>query len=60
MLSQENIATAAACSRILDADYAVEVSAMTKNQILQQASLSVLSQANQQSGNVLKLLSGSR
>ncbi|RJL54156.1 flagellin N-terminal helical domain-containing protein [Pectobacterium carotovorum] len=58
VLSQEKVATAAARSRILDADYALEVSAMTKSQILQQASLSVLSQANQQSGNVLKLLQG--
>ncbi|WP_258034592.1 flagellin, partial [Pectobacterium odoriferum] len=56
VLSQEKVATAAARSRILDADYAIEVSTMTKSQILQQASLSVLSQANQQSGNVLKLL----
>ncbi|BES86451.1 flagellin [Pectobacterium araliae] len=58
VLSQEKVATAAARSRILDANYAIEVSAMTKNQILQQVSLSVLSQANQQSGNVLKLLQG--
>ncbi|KFX07982.1 flagellin [Pectobacterium betavasculorum] len=58
VLSQEKIATAAARSRILDADYAIEVSAMTKAQILQQASMAVLSQANQQSGNVLKLLQG--
>ncbi|GKW26532.1 flagellin [Pectobacterium carotovorum subsp. carotovorum] len=58
VLSQETIATATARSRILDADYAIEVSVMTKSQILQQASLSVLSQANQQSGNVLKLLQG--
>ncbi|MCA6974466.1 flagellin, partial [Pectobacterium carotovorum] len=58
VLSQEKIAIAAARSRILDADYAIEVSAMTKSQILQQASMAVLSQANQQSGNVLKLLQG--
>lgn len=58
VLSQEKVAISAARSRILDADYAIEVSAMTKSQILQQASLSVLSQANQQSGNVLKLLQG--
>ncbi|MFJ5504759.1 flagellin [Pectobacterium carotovorum] len=58
VLSQEKVTTAAARSRILDADYAIEVSAMTKSQILQQAFLSVLSQANQQSGNVLKLLQG--
>nr|WP_240348904.1 flagellin [Pectobacterium aquaticum] len=56
VLSQEKVATAAARSRILDADYALEISAMTKAQILQQASMAILSQANQQSGNVLKLL----
>ncbi|MBN3189526.1 flagellin [Pectobacterium brasiliense] len=58
VLSQEKVATATARSHILDADYALEVSAMTKAQILQQASMAVLSQANQQSGNVLKLLQG--
>lgn len=58
VLSQETIATSAARSRILDADYALEVSAMTKAQILQQASISMLSQANQQSDIVLSLLRG--
>ncbi|MEH2920960.1 flagellin [Samsonia erythrinae] len=58
VLSQETVATATARSRILDADYAIEVSAMTKALILQQASLSVLSQANQQPENILKLLQG--
>jgi len=43
-------------SRIMDADYAVEVSSMTKAQILQQASTSVLAQANQIPQNVLSLL----
>lgn len=43
-------------SRIQDADYAKEVSAMTKNQILQQAGTSVLSQANQVPQTVLSLL----
>src|SRR5690625_6217238 len=37
----------AARSRIEDADYAVEVSNMTRAQILQQAGTSVLAQANQ-------------
>ena len=58
VLSQETIATSAARSRILDADYALEVSAMMKAQILQQASISMLSQANQQSDIVLSLLRG--
>ncbi|SDP35632.1 flagellin [Ralstonia sp. 25mfcol4.1] len=43
-------------SRIEDADYATEVSNMTRAQILQQAGTSVLSQANQTTQNVLSLL----
>ena len=46
----------AAKSRIEDADYAVEVANMTRAQILQQAGTSVLSQANQSTQSVLKLL----
>ncbi len=46
----------AARSRIEDADYSVEVSEMTRNQILQQAGTAVLSQANQIPQNVLALL----
>ncbi|MOA37337.1 Flagellin [compost metagenome] len=47
---------ASARSRIQDADYAVEVSNMTRAQILQQAGTSVLSQANQVPQGVLSLL----
>lgn len=43
-------------SRIEDADYAVEVSNMTRAQILQQAGTSVLAQANQTTQGVLSLL----
>ncbi|GAB2909400.1 FliC/FljB family flagellin [Paralcaligenes ginsengisoli] len=43
-------------SRIQDADYAVEVSNMTRAQILQQAGTSVLAQANQVPQSVLSLL----
>ena len=43
-------------SRIQDANYAVEVSAMTQAQILQQAGTSVLAQANSRSQSVLSLL----
>uniref|UniRef100_UPI0024BEF129 flagellin n=1 Tax=Proteus faecis TaxID=2050967 RepID=UPI0024BEF129 len=43
-------------SRIEDADYATEVSNMSKGQILQQAGTSVLAQANQIPQNVLSLL----
>lgn len=46
----------AARSRIQDADYATEVSNMTKAQILQQAGTSVLAQANQVPQTVLSLL----
>jgi len=43
-------------SRIEDADYALEVSNMTRAQILQQAGTSVLAQANQVPQTVLSLL----
>ena len=46
----------AARSRIMDADFAAETAALTKAQILQQAGISVLSQANAQPQNVLALL----
>ena len=46
----------AARSRIEDADYAVEVSNMTRAGILQQAGTSVLAQANQVPQSVLSLL----
>ncbi|MGQ7244750.1 flagellin N-terminal helical domain-containing protein [Salinicola sp. V024] len=57
----DNISTtstnlSAARSRIEDADYAVEVSNMTRANILQQAGTSVLSQANQTPQSVLSLL----
>lgn len=48
----------AARSRILDADIAQETSNMTKNNILQQAGVSVLSQANQTPQLALSLLQG--
>jgi len=50
----ENIT--ASRSRILDADIAQETSAMTKNNILQQAGVSVLAQANQTPQLALSLL----
>ena len=46
----------AAQSRIQDADYAVEISNLTRNQILQQAGQSVLAQANQIPRGILSLL----
>jgi flagellin len=52
----ENLA--AANSRIIDVDLAVETAELTKNSILQQAGLSVLSQANAQATGALRLLQG--
>ena len=56
-----NLATAAenvtaARSRIRDADFAVETADFSRNQIIQQAGISVLAQANQQSQVALALL----
>ena len=48
----------AARSRILDADIAMETSAMTKNNILQQAGVAILSQANTTPQLALQLLQG--
>ena len=48
--------TAAANSRIRDADVAQAVSEMTRTQILQQATMAVLAQANQSPQSVLQLL----
>lgn len=55
-MSDVSIAISNARSRILDADYAQEVSLMTKQQILQQASSSMLVQANQGPQAMLMLL----
>jgi flagellin len=50
--------TTAAKSRIMDADYAVETSALTRGQILQQAGTAMLTQANSMPNIVLSLLKG--
>ena len=50
----ENISGAR--SRIRDTDFAVETAELTRNQIVQQASLTVLSQANQRPQSALSLL----
>lgn len=55
-LQQASENAQASRSRILDADFAAETAAMTKAQILQQAGISVLSQANAAPQNVLALL----
>jgi len=48
----------AAHSRIVDVDVAAETAELTKNNILQQAALAVLAQANQQPSSALSLLRG--
>lgn len=50
----ENVASAR--SRIRDTDFAAETAELTRNQIVQQASISVLSQANQRPQSALSLL----
>ncbi|WP_114325252.1 flagellin [Candidatus Colwellia aromaticivorans] len=52
----ENVS--ASRSRIQDTDFAVETAVMTKNQILQQAGTSILSQANQIPQAAISLLGG--
>jgi flagellin len=53
-ITSENLS--ASRSRIRDADFAAETAELTRNQILQQAGISVLSQANALPQNVLALL----
>lgn len=48
--------TSAAWSRIMDVDIALETANLTKNSIIQQAAVAVLSQANQQPAVVLSLI----
>jgi len=54
MTTSEN--TAASLSRIMDTDYAAESTRLAKAQVLQQASISILAQANATTQSVLKLL----
>lgn len=58
--NQANISEnlSAAKSRIKDADFAAETAKLTKNQILQQASQTILGQANQRPQAALSLLQG--
>ena len=53
-MSVEN--TAAAESRIRDVDVASETAILTRNQVMQQAGISVLAQANVSSQSALALL----
>ena len=50
--------TADSRSRLEDADFALESARLAKNQVLQQAGTSMLSQANQMSQMVMELLRG--
>jgi flagellin len=50
--------TAAARSRIMDADFGAETAALTRAQILQQAGTAMLAQANAAPQSVLSLLRG--
>jgi flagellin len=56
VLGTQSVNTSAAYSRIMDTDYAVETTNMTRNQILQQAGTAMLAQANQVPSYVLQLL----
>jgi flagellin len=55
-LSNVSQNTSAARSRIQDANYAAETTELARTQIIAQAATAMLSQANQQSQNVLSLL----
>ena len=55
-LSNINENLSAARSQIKDTDFAAETAELTRNQIIQQASISVLSQANQRPQTALSLL----
>ncbi len=55
-LSSVSESLSAANSRILDADFASETAALSKNQVLQQAGISVLAQANALPQQALSLL----
>jgi flagellin len=55
--SSDNVS--AARSRIRDADFAVESASLTRNQILQQAGIAMLAQANALPNIILSLLKGS-
>ncbi len=55
-MQTSSVNLSASYSRIMDTDYAAETTAMTRNNILQQAGTAVLAQANQTPNTVLSLL----
>jgi flagellin len=50
--------TEGAKSRIMDADFAVETTALTRNTVLQQAATSMVAQANSSKNSILALIQG--
>jgi flagellin len=50
--------TEAAKSRVMDADFAIETTQLTRNTILQQAATSMVAQANSQKNSILALIQG--
>lgn len=56
MLQTAKENTEAATSRIMDTDYASETAKMTRSQVLQQAGVAMLAQANSLPNNVMSLL----
>ena len=54
MTTSEN--TSASLSRVMDADYAAESTNLARSQVLQQASIAILAQANATTQQVLRLL----
>lgn len=56
-VAQENLS--ASRTRIMDADFAQETALLSRNQIIQQASISIIAQAVQQPQSILTLLGGS-
>ena len=55
-MEQAKESVLAAKSRIMDADFAVETATLAQQQIIQQAGVSVLAQANQQPSVALSLI----
>ncbi|MDR0957696.1 MAG: hypothetical protein LBM16_00575 [Clostridiales bacterium] len=55
-LDNTSVNTAHALSRIRDTDMAAEIAELTKNQVISQAGMSILAQANQRPQQVLQIL----
>ena len=55
-LDQVGINLSASKGRIADTDFAIETANLAKNQILQQAGVAMLAQANASQSNVLSLI----